>query len=170
MKETRLKFGLGIKRISRQWNVEYSSHSGSEMHGKNYVAVNTITSENGVGKNRLSNNSRWIGRCQNHPLKAWQIIKYHRHYRIYQHVKPNLSQTLQIMMKRIKRREYEMKIWKNLKTAEHNLKIAKTIEVKMSCVDAKNCMETVGFQEQFNISTKKWKDTEFCTMMTVRIT
>ena len=63
-----------------------------------------------------------------------------------------------------------MKIWKNLKTTEHNLKIAKTIEVKMSCVDAKNCMETVGFQEQFNISTKKWKDTEFCTMMTVRIT
>ena len=30
------------------------------------------------------------------PLEACQIIKSHRHYRIYQHVKPNLCQTLQI--------------------------------------------------------------------------
>ena len=61
-----------------------------------------------------------------------------------------------------------MKIWKNLKTTEQNLKIEKTIEVKMSCVDAesKGCMKTVGLQEQFNISTKKWEDTEFCTIMT----
>ena len=50
MNGTRLTFGLDIKRVSRQWNVEYSSHSGSEMHGKNYVAVNTITSANAVGK------------------------------------------------------------------------------------------------------------------------
>ena len=65
-----------------------------------------------------------------------------------------------------------MKIWKNLKTTEQNFKIAKTAEVKMSCVDAesKGCMKTVGLQEQFNISAKKWEDTEFCTMMTVRIT
>ena len=42
----------------------------------------------------------------------------------------------------------------------------------MSYVDAesKSCMKTVGVQEQFNISTKKWEDTEFCMMMTVRIT
>ena len=45
-----LIFGLGIKRVSRQWNVEYSSHSGSEMHDKNYAAVNTISSGNAVGK------------------------------------------------------------------------------------------------------------------------
>ena len=65
-----------------------------------------------------------------------------------------------------------MKIWENLKTTEQNLKIAKTIEVKMSCVDAKSkgFMKTVGLQEQSNISAKKWEDTEFCTMMTVRIT
>ena len=31
-----------------------------------------------------------------------------------------------------------MKIWKNLKTTEQNLKITKMIEVKMSCVDAKS--------------------------------
>ena len=41
-----LTFSLGIKRVSQQWNIEYSSHSGSEMHGKNYVAVNTISSGN----------------------------------------------------------------------------------------------------------------------------
>ena len=65
-----------------------------------------------------------------------------------------------------------MKIWKNLKTTEQNLKIAKTIEVKMSCVESelKGCMKTVGLQEQFNISTKKCEDTELCAMMTVRIT
>ena len=65
-----------------------------------------------------------------------------------------------------------MKIWKNLKTTEQNFKIAKTAEVKMSCVDSKSKggMKTVGLQEQFNISKKKWEDTEFCTMMTVRIT
>ena len=39
-----LTFSLGIKRVSQQWNIEYSSHSGLEMHGKNYVAVNTISS------------------------------------------------------------------------------------------------------------------------------
>ena len=39
-----LTFSLGIKRVSRQWNIKYSSHSGLEMHGKNYVAVNTISS------------------------------------------------------------------------------------------------------------------------------
>ena len=41
--------------------------------------------------------------------KAWQIIKSNRHYRIYQNVKPDLCQTLQIqlkMMKRNKRREH----------------------------------------------------------------
>ena len=84
-------------------------------------------------------------------------------------------QTLQIqlkMMKRNKRRKHWMKIWKNLKTMDQNLKIAKTIEVIMSCVHtlSKGCMKTVVLQEQFNISTKKWEDTEFCTMMTVRIT
>ena len=65
-----------------------------------------------------------------------------------------------------------MKIWKNLKATEQNLKIAKTIEVKMSCVDAKSkgCMKAVGLQKQFNISVKKREDAEFCTMMTVRIT
>ena len=64
-----------------------------------------------------------------------------------------------------------MKIWKNMKTTYQNLKIAKTIEVKMSCVDAKStsCMKMVGLQEQLNISAKKWKVTEFCTMMTVMI-
>ena len=64
-----------------------------------------------------------------------------------------------------------MKIWKNLETTEQNLKMAKTIEVKMSCVDAKSngCMKTIGSQEQFNIYTKKWEETEFSTMMTVRI-
>ena len=41
-----LTFSLRIKRVSRQWNIEYSLHSGSEMHGKNYVAVNTISSGN----------------------------------------------------------------------------------------------------------------------------
>ena len=50
MKKTMLTCGLDIKKVSRQWNVEYSSHSGSEMHGKNYVAVNTIASGNAVGK------------------------------------------------------------------------------------------------------------------------
>ena len=45
-----LTFGFGIKRVSRQWNIGYSSQSGSEMHGKNYVAVNTSTSGNAVGK------------------------------------------------------------------------------------------------------------------------
>ena len=41
-----------------------------------------------------------------------------------------------------------MKIWKNLKTTEQNLKITKMIEVKMSCVDAKSkgCIQ-VGLQE-----------------------
>ena len=65
-----------------------------------------------------------------------------------------------------------MKIGKNLKTTEQNLKIAKMIDVKMSCMDAKSkgCMNTVGLQEQFNISTKNWEDVEFCKMMTVRIT
>ena len=50
-----------------------------------------------------------------------------------------------------------MKIRKNLKTTEQNVKIVKTIEVKMSCVNAKSkgCMETAGLQEQLNISTKK---------------
>ena len=65
-----------------------------------------------------------------------------------------------------------MEIWKNLKTTEQNLKIAKTIEVKMSGVDGKSkgCMKTVCLQEQFNILTKKWENAEFCTMITVRIT
>ena len=64
-----------------------------------------------------------------------------------------------------------MKIWKNMKTTKQNLKIVKTIEVKMSFVYAKSkgCMKTVGFQEQFNVSTKKWENTESCSMMTVRI-
>ena len=64
-----------------------------------------------------------------------------------------------------------MKIWKNLKTTEQNLKMAKTIEVKISCVDTKSngCMKTIGLQEQFNIYTKKWEEAEFSMMMTVRI-
>ena len=45
-----LTFDLSIKRVSRQWNVDYSSHSESEMHGKNSMTVNTITSGNAVGK------------------------------------------------------------------------------------------------------------------------
>ena len=45
-----LAFGLGIRRVPSQWNVEYSSHSGSELYSKNYVAVNTITSGSAVGK------------------------------------------------------------------------------------------------------------------------
>ena len=55
---------------------------------------------------------------------------------------------------------------------EQNLKIAKTIEVKMSCVESelKGCMKTFGLQEQFNISTKKCEDRDLCAMVTVRIT
>ena len=45
-----LTFGLGIKWVSQQWNVEYSSHSGLKMHGKKYVTVNMISSGNAVGK------------------------------------------------------------------------------------------------------------------------
>ena len=54
---------------------------------------------------------------------------------------------------------------------KQNLKITKTVKKKMSWVDeSQGCMKTVGLQEQFNISTKKWEDTGFCTMMTVKIT
>ena len=35
---------------------------------------------------------------------------------------------------------------------------------------SKGCMKMVSLQEQFNIPTKKWEDTEFSTMITVRIT
>ena len=50
MKGTMLTFGLGIKWVSQQWNIEYSSHSGLKMHGKKYVTVNMISSGNAVGK------------------------------------------------------------------------------------------------------------------------
>ena len=52
-----------------------------------------------------------------------------------------------------------MKIWKNLKTMEQNLKNTKMIEVKMSCVDAKSkdCMKRLVYRNNSIFQRKNGK-------------